>query len=148
MSNKEFNKKFEEILKDLFGDRFRPVTPIDSFFNNIRFEDLSENIDSWKKFIKTSKDGLFTSIVYVYNPNEESEIFLDNKKKIKSLQRELDECVKSQNFERAAELRDIIKKISENKSRINELQNELEQVIKEQNFERAIEIRDELKKIN
>ena len=146
MNNKEFSKKFEEILKDLFGEK--PLTRFDSFFDKVRNEDISENIGDWKTFIKTSKDGLFTSVLYVFNPIEESQELFDNKKKIKSLQRELDECVKEQNFERAAVLRDEIKKISENKSRINELQKELEQAIQEQNFERAIEIRDELKKIN
>ena len=146
MNNKEFSKKFEEILKDLFGEK--PLTRFDSFFDKVRNEDISENLGDWKRFMRTSKDGLFTSILYVFDPTEESQELVDNKKKIKSLQRELDECVKEQNFERAAVLRDEIKKISENKSRINELQKELEQAIQEQNFEKAIEIRDELKKIN
>ena len=60
----------------------------------------------------------------------------------------MDQCIKDQNFERAAIIRDEIKKLTENKSKISELQQELEKVIQEQNFERAIQIRDELKKIN
>lgn len=146
MNNKEFSKKFEEILKDLFGEK--PLSKFDDFLNKVPNKDFSESLGDWKSFIKTSKDGLFTSVIYIFDPMEESQELSDNKKKIKSLQRELDECVKNQNFERAAILRDEIKKISENKSRINELQKELEKVIQEQNFERAIEIRDELKKIN
>ena len=129
MNNKEFSKKFEEILKDLFGEK--PLTRFDSFFDKVRNEDISENLGDWKRFMRTSKDGLFTSILYVFDPMDESQELSDNKKKIKSLQRELDECVKEQNFERAAVLRDEIKKISENKSRINELQKELEKVIQE-----------------
>lgn len=154
MSNKEFNKKFEEILKDLFGDRFRPITPMESYFDKVSFDDLSENIDNWKRFIKKSKDGLFTSFIYVYNPEEVNEDTTDKikvkslQKRVNALQKELEHCISEQNFERAAEIRDEIKNISENKSKINELKNELEKVIQEQNFERAIEIRDELKKIN
>lgn len=115
MSNKEFNKRFEEILKDL--------------------------------------DGLFTSILYVFDPNNpESDFKKSNEnphqKVVNALQKELDECIKEQDFERAAILRDEIKNLTKNKSKIVELQKELEKVIQEQNFERAIEIRDELKKIN
>lgn len=136
MSNKEFNKKFEEILKDLFNDK-------NSFFDN-----FSEKTGDWKKFINKSKDGFLTSIMYVFEPNEESNDLVEGSRKIKSLQRELDRCIKEQNFERAAVLRDEIKELSDNKSKISELQKEMEVCIKEQNFERAIEIRDELKKIN
>ena len=152
MSNREFNKKFEEILKDLFGDRFRPITPLESFFDKIRIEDLPENLDEWKTFIKKSKDGIFTSILYAYEPEE---VNSTDKIKVKpiqkvvnALQKELDYCIKEQNFERAAILRDEIKNLTKNKSKIVELQKELDYCIKEQNFERAIEIRDELKKIN
>jgi excinuclease UvrABC helicase subunit UvrB len=142
MSNKEFSKRFEEILKDLFGEK-----PLGSFFDKI---ELTDNVNDFKKFMKTSKDGLFTSIVYVFNP--ESDFKKSNEyphqKVVSSLQKELDECIKEQDFERAAILRDEIKNLTKNKSKVVELQKELEMVIQEQNFERAIEIRDELKKIN
>lgn len=150
MSNKEFNKKFEEILKELFGDRFRPITPLESFFDKVRFEDFNGNMDEWKKFIKKSKDGLFTSFIYVYEPDDVSEKtnYKTHRKISDILQKELDQCIKEQNFERAAILRDEIKNLTKNKSKIDELKRELDMVIQEQNFERAIEIRDELKKIN
>jgi excinuclease UvrABC helicase subunit UvrB len=149
MSNREFNKKFEEILKDLFGDRFRPITPLESFFDKIRIDDLPENLDDWKSFIKKSKDGIFTSIIF-FNPESGFKKSNENphQKVVNALQKELDECIKEQDFERAAILRDEIKNLTKNKSKIVELQKELDYCIKEQNFERAIEIRDELKKIN
>ena len=149
MSNREFNKKFEEILKDLFGDRFRPITPLESFFDKIRIDDLPENLDDWKSFIKKSKDGIFTSIIF-FNPESDFKKSNENphQKVVNALQKELDECIKEQDFERAAILRDEIKNLTKNKSKIVELQKELDYCIKEQNFERAIEIRDELKKIN
>lgn len=154
MSNKEFNKKFDEILKELFEKK---ITSFDSMFNNIQLDELGENIgNGWKKFMNTSKDGLFKSVLYVFNPLDDVDTSTDSfrktkhpqKKMIDALKKELEDCVKVQNFERAAELRDEINKLSETKSRIVELQKELEKVIQDQNFERAIEIRDELKTLN
>jgi len=145
MSNKEFSKRFEEILKDLFGEK--SLSRLDGFLDKI---ELTDNIGDWKKFMKTSKDGLFTSIVYVFNPESDSNESAKNshQKMVNTLQKELDECIKKQDFERAAILRDEIKNLTKNKSKIVDLQKELDKVIQEQNFERAIEIRDELKKIN
>ena len=141
MSNKEFNKRFEEILKDLFGEK-----PLGSFFDKI---DLIDNVSDFKKIMKTPKDGIFTSIIF-FNPESGFKKSNENphQKVVNALQKELDECIKEQDFERAAILRDEIKNLTKNKSKIVELQKELDYCIKEQNFERAIEIRDELKKIN
>ena len=96
---------------------------------------------------------MITTIYYIFHPEDiqESSEKTETKpyqKNIINLQKELDQCIKDQNFERAATIRDEIKKLTENKSKISELQQELEKVIQEQNFERAIQIRDELKKIN
>ena len=141
MSNKEFSKRFEAILKDLFGEK-----PLGSFFDKI---DLTDNVSDIKKFMKTPKDGIFTSIIF-FNPESDFKKSNENPNQevVNTLQKELDECIKEQDFERAAILRDEIKNITKNKSKVVELQKELEKVIQEQNFERAIEIRDELKKIN
>lgn len=145
MSNKEFSKRFEEILKDLFGEK--SLSRLDGFLDKT---ELTDNISDFKKFMKTSKDGLFTSIVYVFNPESDFKKSSENphQKMVNTLQKELEDCIKEQNFERAAILRDEIKNLTENKSKVVELQKELDKVIQEQNFERAIEIRDELKKIN
>jgi excinuclease UvrABC helicase subunit UvrB len=141
MSNKEFSKRFEEIIKDLFGEK-----PLGSFLDKI---ELTDNVSDFKKFMRVPKDGIFTSIIF-FNP--ESDFKKSNEyphqKVVKALQKELDECIKEQDFERAAILRDEIKNLTKNKSKVTELKKELEKVIQEQNFERAIEIRDELKKIN
>lgn len=141
MSNKEFSKRFEEILKDLFGEK-----PLGSFFDKI---ELTDNVSDFKKFMRAPKDGIFTSIIF-FNP--ESDFKKSNEyphqKVVNALQKELDECIKEQDFERAAILRDEIKNLTKNKSKVAELKKELEKAIQEQNFERAIEIRDELKKIN
>lgn len=146
MTNKEFYKRFEEMLKDIFGDKNKPTTPMGSFMDNVSYEDFTNDLGEWKKTIRTSKDGLYTSIHYVLNGD--SKWSSGEKNEIKDLQRQLEKCVRSQEFEKAVELRDKIKYLEKESSKINQLKKEMEIAIKDQNFERAIEIRDELKKIN
>ena len=38
MSNKEFYKKFEQILNEVFGDRPKSMTPLESFFDKIKLK--------------------------------------------------------------------------------------------------------------
>jgi len=153
MSNKEFYKKFEQILNEVFGDRPKSMTPLESFFDKIRYDEITDDFGKWKNKIKVSKDGLITTIYYIFHPEDVQEPIEKTETKpyqkdIINLQKELDKCIKDQKFELAVTIRDEIKKLTENKSKISELQQELEKVIQEQNFERAIEIRDELKNIN
>lgn len=135
MGNKEFNKRFEELLNEIFGDNQKQLTPMDGFFKGLKTDNFLKEFE---------KDGLFTKITFILNP-----IFQDNEKdSIKLLKKQLDKCIKNQDFEEAAKLRDKIKEIENGSSKIVDLKKELEIAIQEQNFERAIEIRDELKKIN
>jgi len=146
MSNKEFYKKFEEMLKDIFGEKNKQSSPFDNLFDNVDYETFTDELGKWKKTIRTSKDGLFTSIQYVLDGD--SKWSAPEKDEVKNLQRKLDNHVRRQEFEEAAKLRDKIKELQNNSSKINQLKKELEIAIKDQNFERAIEIRDELKTIN
>ena len=56
-------------------------------------------------------------------------------------------AVESQDFEKAVELRDTIKKLEVNKEEIKKLNDELESYIKNQDFENAIIIRDKIKSL-
>ena len=146
MTNKEFYKKFEDLLKEIFGDKNRPSTPMESFFDNVKYDKFTDELGEWKRTIRTSKDGLFTSIQYVLD-NGSSWSSQENPE-IKLLEKKLEKCVENQEFEEAAKLRDQIKVLKSENNKIKDLKKEMEVAIKEQNFERAIEIRDELKKIN
>ena len=146
MSNKDFYKKFEELLKDIFGDKHRPTTPIDSFFENVKYDKFTDDLGEWKRTIRTSKDGLFTSIQYVLDNG--GKWSAPEKNEITDLKRKLEQHIQNQEFEEAAVLRDKIKVLESENTKTKQLKKELDKVIKEQNFERAIEIRDELKKIN
>lgn len=146
MSNKEFYKKFEEMLKDIFGEKNKPITPMESFFDNVKYDKFTDDLGEWKRTIRTSKDGLFTSVQWVLDSG--SSWSAPEKDEVKNLQKKLDNHIRRQEFEEAAKLRDKIKELQSSSSKIKDLKKELEEVIKVQNFERAIEIRDELKKIN
>jgi protein-arginine kinase activator protein McsA len=63
------------------------------------------------------------------------------------LEQELKQAVESENFERAIEIRDELKKLELNKEKIQNLEIELKEAIQKQDFEKCIIIRDELNKL-
>jgi len=148
MSNREFYKKFEQILNEIFGESPKSITPIESFFNKIRYDDLVDDFGKWKKTIKTSNDGIITTIYYILNGDKSNKFENSENNKLDNLKKELDLCIKEQNFEQAAILRDKIKSFENESSKLTQLKKELEIAIQEENFEKAIELRDELRKIN
>ena len=144
MNSKDFYKKFEEILNEIFSqDNQKFNAPMDGFFKGLKSEDISKEIKKYRNSVRKSSDGLFTTISFIFtNPP------FSDKSEINELKSKLDECILNQDFEDAAKLRDKIKELENNSSKVKDLKKELDIAIKEQNFERAIEIRDELKKIN
>lgn len=138
--DKNFFSDFESFFGDfdnLFGHSLRPIKV------NVKTEHGEDADGKWTKQTYSSPDGSY-QMVSMYRTSSA------NTKKpteLKKLKKELAQCVESQNFERAAELRDKVKMIEQNKEKIDSLKLELEKAVTEQNFERAIELRDELKKI-
>jgi excinuclease UvrABC helicase subunit UvrB len=142
MNNKEFTKMLEELLKDLFGGSDKSTST---------FNKKSKLNDEWteiRRTIREGKDGFITSFYYTLDDNRDYPWTAPERNKMKDLEKELNECVKNQEFEKAVILRDKIKSLKNNSSKIDNLKKELEIAIKEQNFEKAIELRDELKSIN
>lgn len=123
-------------LDGLFGKQLK--TPI----INTKTETGEDENGNWTKQTFSSEDGSY-NMTYFYRTNQPKK----KVSKIKELRSQLEECVESQNFEKAVEIRDQIKSLEENKEKVNLLQKELEKCIKDQNFEKAIEIRDQLKNI-
>jgi excinuclease UvrABC helicase subunit UvrB len=144
MSNKEFYKRFEEILNEIFNEKHKSNTPMDAFFKGLKTDDFSNEFKKFRNSVRKTNDGLFTTVSFIFRPdfNESDD------KELKYLKMKLEQSVKNEDFEESAKLRDKIKELKNNTSKIDNLKKELDIVIKEQNFERAIEIRDELKKIN
>jgi len=94
----------------------------------------------WKTQTKVSEDGTMKITTYYY----------DNAKTnttSKNLKQQLEIAIENEDFEKAVELRDQIKKLESNQKEIDKLEEELKKSIEEQNFEKSIEIRDQLKKL-
>ena len=148
MDKKDFAKRFEDLLKEIFGDIGKANSPMGSFFDNIKYDKLDNDWSSIRKTVRDGRDEIFTTIYYVFNDDEKGKWSAPEKNQIKDLETQLETCVKNQAFEKAVELRDKIKNLKSNSSKIDNLKKEMEIAINEQNFERAIEIRDELKTLN
>jgi protein-arginine kinase activator protein McsA len=116
-------------------------------FNEIlrAFDDMFAQFDSrlgeWKSQTKVSEDGTMKVTTY-YKSNDPRKSKGDV-----GLKRELELAIENEDFEKAVELRDQIKKLESNQEVISKLEEELKQSIKDHNFERSIEIRDELKEL-
>jgi protein-arginine kinase activator protein McsA len=119
-----------------------------SFFDNIKYDSLKDDMADIRKTVRDGKDGIVTTIYYVFNENDKGKWSAPKNNRIIDLEKQLDTCIKNQEFEKAVELRDKIKNLKTNSNQIENLKKEMDIAIKEQNFERAIEIRDELKNIN
>jgi excinuclease UvrABC helicase subunit UvrB len=149
MNKKDFAKKFEDLLKEIFGDISKPNSPMGSFFDNIKYDKLDNDWVDMRKSVRDGKNGIITTIYYVLNNDDKNTKWKTlEKNELQTLEKQLELCVKNQAFEKAVELRDKIKNLKNNSSKIDNLKKEMEIAIKEQNFERAIEIRDELKTLN
>jgi protein-arginine kinase activator protein McsA len=104
------------------------------------FTQLTPSNGEWKTQTKVSDDGTMKITTYYY----------DNAKTnptSKNLKQQLEIAIENEDFEKAVELRDQIKKLDTNQKEVDKLENELRKSIEEQNFEKSIEIRDQLKKL-
>lgn len=116
-------------------------------FNDIlrMFDDMSSQFDSqlgeWKSETRVSEDGTI-KVTSFYRSSEPN-----TSKESNGLKRQLELAIENEDFEKAVEIRDQIRKMETNQETITKLEDELKQTILDHNFERSIEIRDELKKL-
>jgi protein-arginine kinase activator protein McsA len=116
-------------------------------FNDIlrMFDDMSSQFDSqlgeWKSETRVSEDGTI-KVTSFYRSSEPK-----TSKGSNGLKRQLELAIENEDFEKAVEIRDQIRKMETNQETISKLEEELKQTINDHNFERSIEIRDELKKL-
>lgn len=143
------------MLENLFNRNRRTIKDImkdfDGFFESMNFNTFESadfeslmNDSETKKETYTSPDGTFkytiiTSFGAPKKPKESDEIT--------SLKNQMSECVEKQEFEKAAELRDRIKKFEKVQDQITELQKQLDESVEKQDFESAIKLRDKLNKL-
>jgi len=122
----------------MFGNR-RPNNNIFRAFDEMLTQ-LTPSNGEWKTQTKVSDDGTMKITTYYY----------DNAKTnptSKNLKQQLEIAIENEDFEKAVELRDQIKKLDTNQKEVDKLEEELKKSIEEQNFEKSIEIRDQLKKL-
>lgn len=110
--------------------------------NKEKVENISDEDGEWEKRSYVSDTGLFSYTFLTRKTNTKN-----SKNEIDSLKNELDVCVEKQDFEKAVELRDKIKKLELNKEELSKLNQELNECIKKQDFENAIKLRDKIKSL-
>lgn len=111
---------------------------------NVKRENYSNEMGDWEKETFTSNDGTFVQTKIYYKPLEPINDKQDPTKL--SLKEQLRKAVENEEFEKAAELRDKIKKLDETNHKITDLKEKLQKAIDEEDFEEAIKLRDKIKK--
>jgi protein-arginine kinase activator protein McsA len=135
MNMKNFLDEFEQFFNEFDGIfKFKPT----KLMGETKSEKGSDESGDWVKQSYTSKDGSY-QITTFYRTSKKSNV------EVQDLQKQLDECVKRQEFEKAAELRDKIKGLNEKSKNIQNLQKKLDEAIQNQEFELAAQLRDEIK---
>ena len=122
----------------MFGNR-RSYNDIFRAFDEM-FTQLTPSNGEWKTQSKVSDDGTMKITTYYYDHSKTTPTS-------KTLKQQLEIAIENEDFEKAVELRDQIKKLDINQKEINKLEEELKKSIEQQNFEKSIEIRDQLKKL-
>lgn len=120
----------------LFGKSF------DDFKKNIKTEVGKDSIGEFERAEYSSPDGSLKIVSFVRtSKNKQPD-------EISVLKNQMDEFVKKQEFEKAAEVRDKIKSLEAITNEVNSLRKELDEAVKNENFEKAIELRDKIKVFN
>ena len=140
-------KSLKEIMNELdemigsFNHEFSSITDEESQSN-----EGSDKNGEWKTETYTSPNGMFRYVITTTHrtPNKKSPEETDE---ISLLEKELQDCVEKQKFERAVEVRDKIKNLEKNQDEIKNLQTKLDDAVSNQDFESAIKLRDKLNKI-
>jgi protein-arginine kinase activator protein McsA len=122
----------------MFGNR-RSYNDIFRAFDEM-FNQLTPSNGEWKTKTKVSEDGTMKITTYYYDNDKTNPTS-------KNLKQQLEIAIENEDFEKAVELRDQIKKLDTNQKEVDKLEEELKKSIEEQNFEKSIEIRDQLKKL-
>jgi len=139
-SLKEIMNELDEIMGS-FNHEFSSITNEEPQSN-----EGSDKNGEWKTETYTSPNGMFRYVITSTHgiPNKKS---LEETDEISLLEKELQDCVEKQKFERAVEVRDKIKNLEKNQDEIKNLQTKLDDAIGNQDFESAIKLRDKLNKI-
>ena len=138
-------------LKEMMNELDEMIGSFNHEFSSITNEEPQSNEGSdkngeWKTETYTSPNGIFRYVITTTHRTSNKKS-LEETDKISLLKKELQDCVEKQEFERAVEVRDKIKKLERNQDEIKKMQIELDEAIGKQDFESAIKLRDKLNKL-
>jgi excinuclease UvrABC helicase subunit UvrB len=138
-------------LKEMMNELDEMIGSFNHEFSSITNEEPQSNEGSdkngeWKTETYTSPNGIFRYVITTTHRTSNKKS-LEETDKISLLKKELQDCVEKQEFERAIEVRDKIKKLEKNQDEIKKMQIELDEAIGKQDFESAIKLRDKLNKL-
>jgi excinuclease UvrABC helicase subunit UvrB len=139
-SLKEMMNELDEIMGS-FNHEFSSITNEEPQSN-----EGSDKNGEWKTETYTSPNGMFRYVITTTHRTSNKKS-LEETDKISLLKKELQDCVEKQEFERAVEVRDKIKKLEKNQDEIKKMQSELDESIGKQDFELSIKLRDKLNKL-
>lgn len=139
MSMKNFFDEFESFFNEF--DHYFKFKPL-KIVGETKTEKGSDELGDWTKQTFTSKDGSYQVSTFYRTSSKKTA-----NSQTKDLQKELDECIEKQEFEKAAQLRDKIKTLKENQKNIDSLKKQMDEAVKNQEFEKAAELRDEIKSL-
>lgn len=137
MSMKNFFDEFDSFFNEFdHYFKFKPFKVV----GETKTEKGTDENGEWTKQTFTSKDGSYQISTFYRTSNKKT-----TSSEVKDLQKQLDECIDNQEFEKAAELRDKIKAIKENQKQVESLKKQMDEAVKNQEFERAAQLRDQIK---
>jgi len=139
-SLKEMMDELDEMIGS-FNHEFSSITNEES-----EIKEGSDENGEWKTETYTSPNGMFRYVITT-TYGSPKKISKKESNEISLLKKELEDCVEKQEFEKAVEVRDKIKKLEKNQDDIKKLQTELDEAIGKQDFESAIKLRDKLNKL-
>jgi len=137
MSMKNFFDEFESFFNEFdHYFKFKPLKVV----GETKTEKVSDENGDWVKQTFASKDGSYQVSTFYRTSTKKT-----TPSKTKDLQKELEDCIEKQEFEKAAELRDKINSLKENQKNIDSLKRQMEEAVKNQEFEKAAQLRDKIK---
>jgi protein-arginine kinase activator protein McsA len=150
------NTKNPFVLLNDFTTPFGSFDPFTVLLGDVKTEKGQDENGQWTSQTYTSENGVVTVKNFTRTSkspksktttNTTTTNTTTNTTELTTLQNELTTAIETQNFERAVELRDQIKKLESNQEKIETLTAELETSIKEQYFEKSIKLRDQINKL-
>ena len=137
MSMKNFFDDFDSFFNEFdHYFKFKPFKVV----GDTKTEKGTDENGEWTKQTFISKDGSYQISTFYRTSGKKT-----TSSEVKDLQKQLEDCIESQEFEKAAELRDKIKATKENQKHVDSLRKQMDEAVKNQEFEKAAELRDKIK---